>query len=181
MNCAFREPLSHYKSVFDFFYGTYNKEEKIKNHFCNLACVGAPFLEMLGGANFHFEKYIDCIPDCFDAKLPWSFRAKNFQSFEMGMDNLREDDEQYLIDYLKAFDGAMDFVMITERFSESILMMRKLLCMDFLDLYVQPKKVKTHESIEFSSKQKLRFYHFNRMDMAMYTVSQSHFKLKFKV
>ena len=65
---AFREPLSHYKSVFDFFYGTYNKEEKIKNHYCNLACVGMPFVEMLGGANQHFEKYIDCIPDCFQVK-----------------------------------------------------------------------------------------------------------------
>ena len=61
--------------------------------------------------------------------------------------------------------------MITERFYESILMMRKLLCMDFLDLYVQPKKVKTHESLEFSTKQKIRFYEFNSMDLTMYTVS----------
>jgi len=64
-----------------------------------------------------------------------------------------------------------DFIMITERFYESILMMRKLLCMDFLDLYVQPKKVKTHESLEFSTKQKIRFYEFNSMDLTMYTVS----------
>ena len=43
--------------------------------------------------------------------------------------------------------------------------------MDFLDLYVQPKKVKVHESIEFSQKQKMNFYDFNRMDLRMYTVS----------
>jgi hypothetical protein len=156
--------------VFDFFYGTYNKEEKIKNHFCNLACVGAPFLEMLGGANQPFEKFVDCIPDCFDPSAPWSFRAKNFQSFEMGMDNLNENDEDYINNYLKDFDKQMDFVILTERFNESMLMMRKLLCMDFLDLYVQPKKVKVHDSMTYSTKQKLRFYEFNKMDLAMYTV-----------
>ena len=86
-----REPLSHYKSVFDFFYGTFNKEEKIINHFCNLACSGAPFLEMLKGAGFPFEHFMTCIPDCYDSSLPWSFRAKNFQVFEMGLDNDHDD------------------------------------------------------------------------------------------
>lgn len=86
-----REPLSHYKSVFDFFYGTFNKEEKIVNHFCNLACSGAPFLEMLRGAGYPFEHFMTCVPDCYDSTLPWSFRAKNFQVFEMGLDNDHED------------------------------------------------------------------------------------------
>jgi len=65
---------------------------------------------MLGGANFHFEKYIDCIPDCFDPELPWSFRAKNFQTFEMGMDNMRDNDPEYLENYLQKFDQVMDWV-----------------------------------------------------------------------
>ena len=96
----------------------------------------------------------------------------------MGMDNMRDNDDSYIQNYLEQFDTAMDFVMITERFSESILMMRKLLCMDFLDLYVQPKKVKVHESFEFSTKQKIRFYEFNNMDLTMYTVSAIRIRLK---
>ena len=102
-----REPLSHYKSVFDFFYGTYNKEEKIINHYCNLACAGAPFLEMLGGAAVHFEEFMTCVPDCYDPELPWSFRAKNFQVFEMGMDN-DSDDIEYLQQKLEVFDQVFD-------------------------------------------------------------------------
>ncbi len=69
---------------------------------------------------------------------------------------------------LEQFTKAMDFVMITEKFTESILVMRKLLCMDFMDLYVQPKKVKTHDAIEYSMKQKTRFYQFNNYDAEMY-------------
>ena len=89
----------------------------------------------------------------------------------MGMDNMRDHDDAYISEYLEKFKQAMDFTMITERFTESVLVMRKLLCMDFLDLYVQPKKVKVHESIEFNQKQKMNFYDFNRMDLRMYTVS----------
>ncbi|CAG5106176.1 Oidioi.mRNA.OKI2018_I69.chr1.g2724.t1.cds [Oikopleura dioica] len=132
---SIREPLSHYKSVFDFFYGSYKRESGMVDHACNLACEGQPFLAMLGKAGEHFEKYMDCIPECYNASLPWSFRARNFQTFEMGLDagpNFNSDLDQ--------FTKAMDFVMITEKFAESILVMRKLLCMDFMDLYVQPKK-----------------------------------------
>ena len=101
--------------------------------------------------------------ECYNASLPWSFRARNFQTFEMGLDagpNFNSD--------LDRFTKAMDFVMITEKFAESILVMRKLLCMDFMDLYVQPKKVKTHDEVQFSTKQKARFYQFNNYDMEMY-------------
>ena len=59
---SIREPLSHYKSVFDFFYGSYKRESGMVEHACNLACEGQPFLAMLGAAGEHFEKYIDCIP-----------------------------------------------------------------------------------------------------------------------
>ena len=43
----------------------------------------------------------------------------------MGMDNMRDHDDAYISAYLESFDGAMDFTMITERFAESVLIMRK--------------------------------------------------------
>ena len=46
---------------------------------------------MLAGAARPFENFMTCVPDCYDEKLPWSFRAKNFQVFEMGMDNNNDD------------------------------------------------------------------------------------------
>ena len=112
LNLAFREPLSHYKSVFDFFYGTYNKEEKIRNHYCYLACAGAPFLEMLAGAGRPFENFMTCVPDCYDEKLPWSFRAKNFQVFEMGMNNDNDNPE--------SIQGQLDQMDKVKRFLNDI-------------------------------------------------------------
>ena len=64
----------------------------------------------------------------------------------------------------------MDVVLITERYLESILMMRKKLCMNLLDLFVPPKKVHSHEEFEFSDKQKINFYEFQKMDLHMYNV-----------
>ena len=58
---------------------------------------------MLGGAAVHFEEFMTCVPDCYDPKLPWSFRAKNFQVFEMGMDN-DSDDVDYLQQKLDKLD-----------------------------------------------------------------------------
>lgn len=47
--------------------------------------------------------------------------------------------------------------------------------MDFMDLYVQPKKVKTHDEVQFSTKQKARFYQFNNYDLEMYNHFNSTF------
>ena len=64
----------------------------------------------------------------------------------------------------------MDVVLITERYAESILLMRKKLCMNLLDLFVPPKKVHTHDEFQFSDKQKENFYKFQSLDLHMYNV-----------
>ena len=128
-----------------------------------------------------------CVPDCYDEKLPWSFRAKNFQVFEMGMDN-NNDDPTSIQGHLDQMDKVklylrylltngtnfniktMDVVLITERYAESILLMRKKLCMNLLDLFVPPKKVHSHDEFQFSDKQKENFYKFQSLDLHMYNV-----------
>ena len=64
----------------------------------------------------------------------------------------------------------MDVVLITERYAESILLMRKKLCMNLLDLFVPPKKVHSHDEFQFSDKQKENFYKFQSLDLHMYNV-----------
>ena len=64
----------------------------------------------------------------------------------------------------------MDVVLITERYAESILLMRKKLCMNLLDLFVPPKKVHSHDEFQFSDKQKENFYRFQSLDLHMYNV-----------
>ena len=61
---------------------------------------------MLRGAGHPFENFMTCVPDCYDPKLPWSFRAKNFQIFEMGFDN-----ENQNMDELEAHLNRLDEVL----------------------------------------------------------------------
>ena len=73
-------------------------------------------------------------------------------------------------------------VLITERYAESVLLMRKKLCMNLLDLFQPPTKVHSHDEFEFSDKQKMNFYEFQKLDLHMYNVRISHFssvKLQF--
>ena len=69
----------------------------------------------------------------------------------------------------------MDVVLITERYAESVLLMRKKLCMNLLDLFQPPTKVHSHDEFEFSDKQKMNFYEFQKLDLHMYNVRISHF------
>ena len=64
----------------------------------------------------------------------------------------------------------MDVVLITERYAESVLLMRKKLCMNLLDLFQPPTKVHSHDEFEFSDKQKMNFYEFQKLDLHMYNV-----------
>ena len=66
-------------------------------------------------------------------------------------------------------------VLITERYAESVLLMRKKLCMNLLDLFQPPTKVHSHDEFEFSDKQKMNFYEFQKLDLHMYNVRISHF------
>lgn len=157
---------------------------------------------MLRGAGHPFENFMTCVPDCYDPKLPWSFRAKNFQIFEMGFDNENQNIDE-LEAHLNRLDEVfeklmdlfsikqvqnwnywtfqvMDVVLITERYAESVLLMRKKLCMNLLDLFQPPTKVHSHDEFEFSDKQKMNFYEFQKLDLHMYNVRISESFVKFE-
>ena len=34
--------------------------------------------------------FLEMLPEAFKSEIPWSFRTKNFQAFELGLDNLNE-------------------------------------------------------------------------------------------
>ena len=74
----------------------------------------------------------------------------------------------------------MDVVLITERYAESVLLMRKKLCMNLLDLFQPPTKVHSHDEFEFSDKQKMNFYEFQKLDLHMYNVRISKSFVKFE-
>ena len=54
-----------------------------------------PFAQMASkGEGLKFgvssNDFLEMLPEAFSAEIPWSFRAKNFQAFELGLDNLNQ-------------------------------------------------------------------------------------------
>ena len=56
------------------------------------------------------------------------FRAKNYMAFDLGFNNT-DPTPEYTAAAIQKMDKRFDLVMITDRFEESIILMRDLLCM----------------------------------------------------
>ena len=37
--------------------------------------------------NFSPNQFLDELPEIYNSETPWSFRGRNFQAFELGLDN----------------------------------------------------------------------------------------------
>ena len=52
-----------------------------------------PFVQIADGrADMPFDDFLKILPEKFDPKLPYNYRIKNWQAFELGMDHLNEHD-----------------------------------------------------------------------------------------
>ena len=59
------------------------------------------------------DDFIAILPDKFDPKLPYNYRVKNWQAFELGMDHLNEN-IMYIDESLKILEQQFDFPISCE-------------------------------------------------------------------
>ena len=59
-----------------------------------------------------------------------SFRSKNYQAFEFGLDHLNNDGN-YILSELQRLDRQFDLVILTEYYFEGIVLLADLLCDGF--------------------------------------------------
>ena len=63
------------------------------NSTCDMPCWNWPFYKMLGRRkDVPITEFLDKLPDVFDPTISRNFRAKNYQSFELGLDHLNNND-----------------------------------------------------------------------------------------
>ena len=102
---SIREPLATFRSVYNYFYSTRASGKHSK---CDMPCWKEPFVSFLGGREkVPVEQFLDDLPKVFDPKHTRSFRAKNYQAFEFGLDHLNDDDA-YIRAELKRIDEQFD-------------------------------------------------------------------------
>ena len=81
-----------------------------------MACWAEPFKSIVGKLNVTVAEYLDLIekkglpPD----DTPFLFRVKNFQGFELGLDN-NNFDVKYIYDEIVRLDDIFDLVLVQEK------------------------------------------------------------------
>mgnify|MGYP000369619941 CR=1 FL=1 len=80
---------------------------------CNTECFGYPFRQILNDTLKIFPTtYLDFLPPSYNSSAPWSFRTRNFQSFELGIDDFLEDDVEIAKELVLGCPQILDFYII---------------------------------------------------------------------
>lgn len=151
-----REPASHFVSAASY-YGFY------KNL---LSVIGED------GITSPVSKYL---------QNPAQFRVNKFfvnnrMSFDFGIPSNEFLNAQYVSDYINEIDEDYGLVMIMERFSESLVLLKRLLCWSTKDiLYVPLNAQKNGPAFELTDSDHQLLREYNSADFRLY----DHFKVKF--
>ena len=131
-----REPTSHFFSVFNYFYYRHDEDKlyvapgtphsnNSQYSECGCACFGKPFTDLLDQSKVlpgaFLERLDDEVNFDFDT-TPWSFRIRNFQAFEMNINDGLRNDEDIISEVTEKLTG-FDHLHVTDRWLESLVIM----------------------------------------------------------
>lgn len=149
-----RNPISNYESIFGFF-------------------RDYPFAQWVG-RNGTLKTFLSDPAAYYDRSTPWYFRAKNYMAYDLGFDN-ENSTAEYTRDAITKLDSKFDLVMITDRFEESIILMKEILCMSDEDvIYLALKVRRETQSTELTTDEAKKIREWNALDTALY----DHFEKK---
>ena len=158
-----REPWKQFQSSFNYY--------KHRKASATAPCSYMPRLILQQGEIVHgANRFLEICSQRLNASIPFYFRMKNYQAFDLGLDPFMVDDTEISIEVEK-LDTAFHLVMINEYFDESLILLKELLCLDLKDLVSKKLNVGKYNFEElqnselFNTYQKLDiqlYEHFNR-------------------
>jgi len=174
-----RNPLTCFESVYEYFYYKRNvstsfklrsltKFQKNLNPTCDSPCWNRPFYKFNGDRlGIPIGEFLDNLPASFDPTASSNFRAKNYQSFELGLDHLN-DNPAYIRSQLERLEQQFDLVIILEHYMESIVLLKHRLCVPYELLYIKARNKGKYKREPLNEKQKSNFADFFKQDFEMY-------------
>lgn len=143
-----RDPASNFESSFGFF----------KDY---------PFTSWLD-ENRNINDFIDNPQALYNKNTPWYFRAKNYMSFDLGF-NHEDNSDEYISYVINEMEKDFKYVMITDRYEESMILLKNMLCLDYDDIVYLPLKVRTDNDRKILSPEaSAKIKNWNRLDTAIY-------------
>ena len=67
--------------------------------------------------------------------------------FDMGFDNTRDDDVDYVTNAIKWLDGIFDLVVVSDYFDESMVLLSDLLCWPIEDFACLTVNARVHDNV----------------------------------
>ncbi|XP_039255997.2 galactosylceramide sulfotransferase-like [Styela clava] len=96
----------------------------------------------------------------------WWF-AKNGVFFDMGYDNL-SDDDKYIQQAISELDKIFDLVLLSDYFAESMLLLREHLCWSMADILALKTNARDSPKTVLTDRVRKKIYEWNKADAAVY-------------
>lgn len=162
-----REPISQVESAFAY-YGLLQylaaKNETIRNLTNPLSEFFADPFRLTKSLPKHIKGFVNLM-------------LRNRMATDLGMNSSALSSEQLLYSYISELDTDFSLVMLVEHFDESLLLLKKKLCLTTKDiLYIMKNKNTSKQPKHFTSTDRKRHRELSHMDYALY----DYFLKKFK-
>ena len=163
-----RSPVKHFLSTYYFYYDKFTSREMFTSRGHSAECWGSPF--------YPYLKRIHATPDSFLEKLqtegweeqtPYKFRGQNFQSFELGLD-FENNSPEYIKESVTSLVPQFDLALITDYFTESLLLLKRRLCLSWVEMFATAKMVQKYSYRKFESKVRELLMNTHRLDSALF-------------
>ncbi|CBY18636.1 unnamed protein product [Oikopleura dioica] len=102
----------------------------------------------------------------YNKQTPWYMRGKNYMSFDLGLEHESES-ASYIESAIEELEQTYHFVLLTDYFEESLILLKELMCMTDEDLvYLQLKTRTERVAVDPVLSEKIRSW--NKLDTAIY-------------
>ena len=168
-----RNPLSFLHSSYNYFYQKFSRLDH-GGPGCNVECSGKPYFGWLGNrTQVPITEFLDILDDAYEPDDAYSFRARNFQSYEMGLDEKADADENAMHEKIVTLLNNFDGIIITERFLESLVLLAAVLHIPVEYLYAVSENIsRKYEKPSLSDEQMATFEKYFRMDIMLYKLAE---------
>ena len=116
-------------------------------------------------------EFLDVLDDVYKPGDKYSFRARNFQCYEMGLDEKADGNEEAMRNEIIKVLNAFDSVIITDRFLESLVLLAAVLHIPVEYLYAVSVNGRQYEKPSLSAEQMATFKKYFRMDIMLYELA----------
>lgn len=115
----------------------------------------------------HFIKNLVNYPDRYETSF--FSRTRNSMAEDFGFSSyVKQNDRQLLEQYLQKLESEFSFVLVTERFDESLVLMRRLLRWSLADIVYLPSNAHAHKIANLTDEEFQKFRSTSFMDYAIY-------------